>query len=103
MTSRRHFNHYSELFEVQAGACAICGDATHSLEIDHDPETTLIRGLLCHSCNVSLGYNRQRDPETCRYLLSPPALGRGWKYYGAKLPEPWDAKAAYERIMAALK
>ena len=49
-------------FLAQGGKCAICrreayGSArnTRSLHIDHDHETGLLRGLLCHSCNLALG------------------------------------------------
>ena len=54
---------YDEMFEKQNGVCDICGlpetkvirGKIVSLAVDHDHETGKIRGLLCHSCNVSLG------------------------------------------------
>ena len=56
--------------------CAICGeDGTDcgrgSLEIDHDHQTTEIRGLLCRRCNIFLGHYESRKhtiPALLRYL-----------------------------------
>jgi hypothetical protein len=78
---------------AQGGGCAICGDmppdkvagrprkdgtrsTTSGLEYDHDHETGAGRGLLCHSCNVMLGWARD-------------------------LPERLEAAAAYLREWAA--
>jgi hypothetical protein len=49
-----------ELGELQDWCCALCNKDISSLDnniyhIDHDPETSLIRGLLCPPCNLSLG------------------------------------------------
>jgi hypothetical protein len=54
------------LSDWQHGLCAICGNK-QDLVIDHDHDTGLIRGLLCHSCNVSESgerwdYYRERNP-----------------------------------------
>lgn len=50
---------YNELFEEQAGECAICGahqnDLDRPLYIDHDHDTGDVRGLLCMKCNSALG------------------------------------------------
>ena len=50
---------YNELFEEQAGECAICGahqnDLDRPLFIDHDHDTGDVRGLLCMKCNSALG------------------------------------------------
>lgn len=56
------------LYEQQEGCCAICsapGDFPTSSEkgrsragllcIDHDHDTGVVRGLLCHNCNSALG------------------------------------------------
>ena len=50
---------YQALFESQKGLCAICSvyhkDYGKRLSIDHNHKTGKIRGVLCHSCNTSLG------------------------------------------------
>ena len=48
---------YDIMMEHQNNGCAICG-STEKLHIDHDHVTGKIRGLLCYSCNVSLGHFR---------------------------------------------
>jgi len=63
-----------ELEKSQGGVCAICKKRPESrLHIDHDHETTAIRGLLCLKCNIALGAFLD-DPdlveEAARYLRS---------------------------------
>lgn len=45
---------YTELFDLQGGVCAICGKDA-KLCVDHCHETGVVRGLLCHKCNIRLG------------------------------------------------
>jgi hypothetical protein len=49
---------YLTLRGLQGSRCAICG--THEdirpLVVDHCHDTGKVRGLLCHQCNVGLGY-----------------------------------------------
>jgi len=55
---------YQELFNNQNGLCAICNNKEHrtyngkvkSLAVDHNHLNGKVRGLLCHDCNVALGY-----------------------------------------------
>lgn len=49
---------YDQLLAQQDGVCAICGNlpGKQVLEIDHDHATGLVRGLLCHKCNVGIGF-----------------------------------------------
>ena len=56
---------YADLLDGQGSVCAICnqpetrksnGDQIKRLAIDHDHKTNEIRGLLCHDCNVGIGY-----------------------------------------------
>ena len=45
---------HDTLAASQGGLCAICG-RERPLRVDHDHATGVIRGLLCHNCNVALG------------------------------------------------
>jgi hypothetical protein len=40
---------------AQLGRCAICGVELHAMQIDHNHETGVVRGLLCVTCNTGLG------------------------------------------------
>jgi hypothetical protein len=52
---------FEALVAAQEGRCAICNEengdraGTQSLVVDHDHENGMIRGLLCHRCNMALG------------------------------------------------
>lgn len=55
----------------QAGRCATCGDKPDRLVLDHDHATALVRGYLCHSCNISEAFRggiyadyRKKNPAT---------------------------------------
>jgi hypothetical protein len=53
---------YERLLLRQGGRCALCGELPEngrSLNIDHDHETGLVRGLLCHHCNTAIGLFRE--------------------------------------------
>ena len=63
-TTKRFKNRYGlenlnikEAIEASNGACSICG-ATEKLCVDHDHTTQKIRGVICASCNLGLGYFR---------------------------------------------
>ena len=48
-----------EMWESQDGKCAICGkqfQTPFNARVDHNHRTGEVRGLLCHRCNVGLGY-----------------------------------------------
>lgn len=50
---------YHQLNESQNYVCAICNgndDRGAKLAIDHCHKTNKVRGLLCRTCNVALGY-----------------------------------------------
>lgn len=58
---------YNRMFDSQEGKCAICGSEepgrnNTNFAVDHDHETEEVRGLLCHRCNMGLGYFMD-DPE----------------------------------------
>lgn len=47
------------LLAVQENHCAICADTFDDVDcayIDHDHVTEQVRGLLCHGCNVGIGW-----------------------------------------------
>jgi hypothetical protein len=46
---------YSQRIADQGGRCAICGVVTQKLVVDHNHQTSEVRGLLCVSCNGLLG------------------------------------------------
>ena len=66
------------LFEKQAGKCSICFcplvTGRTGMHIDHDHETGVVRGLLCHLCNVMLGAFAE-DPA--RLVFAVAYLRRG--------------------------
>lgn len=51
---------YNQMFNKQQGCCAICGihqsKIQRKLQVDHNHITKEIRGLLCHKCNVGIGF-----------------------------------------------
>ena len=68
---RRYELNYAEfvdLVESQNSQCAICScdldieaDTRHrQCVIDHCHETKVVRGILCHTCNLMLGYAKDR-------------------------------------------
>ena len=65
-TLRRYglsYKKYEEMVKSQNNKCLICGKEGGSEEnfgkqlgVDHDHQTDNIRGLLCYTCNMGLGY-----------------------------------------------
>lgn len=56
---------WDAMLAAQGSRCAICGDAEpggkyNTWHTDHDHDTGLTRGLLCHNCNVGIGHFRDR-------------------------------------------
>ena len=51
---------YEAMIEQQNGRCAICNTDTPGgfgcWEVDHCHDTNVVRHLLCHRCNMGLGY-----------------------------------------------
>ena len=61
---------YNTMLNGQDGKC-VCGatkarNNAEALHVDHDHNTGLIRGLLCHKCNRAIGL--VDDPENLRAL-----------------------------------
>lgn len=48
---------YTALYNSQSGLCAICRrrGGAKGLAVDHCHETGVVRGLLCHKCNIGIG------------------------------------------------
>jgi hypothetical protein len=67
---------YNEMFEKQGGVCAICGAKPSKvngtkkkhLHVDHDHKTGKVRGLLCVTCNVKLGFMEKYYEKAKKYL-----------------------------------
>ena len=63
---------YNALLIKQDGKCAICREvfiptkAHPRLSVDHKHGTKIVRGLLCHRCNIGLGAFR----DNSEYLLN---------------------------------
>ena len=50
-------NQYNELLRRQKGRCLLCnGKQKKRLTVDHNHEDKRIRGLLCHQCNLRVGF-----------------------------------------------
>src|SRR5262245_30845218 len=68
---------YDALLAKQNGACAICRRRSkRRLCVDHCHVTGRIRGLLCHSCNLALGYLRDDQASLVAALAYLGALPR---------------------------
>lgn len=52
---------FDAMVQAQGGACAICGDTTKRLCVDHDHTTGKVRQILCNLCNVTLGSLEDAD------------------------------------------
>jgi hypothetical protein len=52
---------YEWMFAEQQGKCAICLKSESKLYVDHDHAGGTVRGLLCHDCNIALGWLRDRE------------------------------------------
>ena len=63
---------YDAMFSEQQGCCAICGrhqsDLGKRLHVDHNHSNGEIRGLLCTSCNTTLGRLENNWNEFMEYL-----------------------------------
>lgn len=67
---------FQEMMNHQKGCCAICGkdfgSLTQRADVDHSHTTDKIRGLLCNTCNTSVGKVEILDPvKTSDYLNKP--------------------------------
>jgi hypothetical protein len=70
---------YDRILAHQGGVCAGCGckPGKNRLAVDHDHKTGKIRGLLCWTCNSTLGEaldSPQRLFKLYKYLVTNPAF-----------------------------
>ena len=52
---------FNELFQRQGNRCAICYSDSHGgrgWHVDHCHASEKIRGILCHPCNVAIGFTK---------------------------------------------
>jgi hypothetical protein len=61
-------NDYEWLFILQGGRCATCQTSDFKPHVDHDHKTGKVRGLLCRTCNLALGYIEALDPAVIEAL-----------------------------------
>lgn len=67
---------YDALFEAQGKKCACCGQTgftSKNWHVDHDHKTGVVRGIVCHKCNTTLGLLGDSLPkveESCNQYLS---------------------------------
>lgn len=64
-----------QMFHAQNGCCAGCGERFEpcGMRIDHCHASGQVRGILCHSCNIALGWVRDNPKTLTRlaaYLIS---------------------------------
>jgi len=73
---RANLQFYTLLFNTQKGCCAICNRHESQLKlklaVDHNHKTGIIRGLICHRCNIGLGIYENRQKEFNNYLRTAP-------------------------------
>lgn len=56
---------FNQMLEDQGNVCALCGTDDPQVRnwcADHDHKTGKARGLLCMSCNTTLGHIEAKDP-----------------------------------------
>ena len=59
------------LFESQGSKCGACGSTEPGPKpwaFDHDHKTKFFRGVLCYSCNISLGFLKDSSAR-CQQLI----------------------------------
>jgi hypothetical protein len=63
---------YNRAFQIQGGRCKGCGkhqsELNKKLFVDHNHDTGIFRGLLCHSCNIKV--DKYSTPEILRNLAT---------------------------------
>jgi len=74
---------YQELCQERGERCEVCGSRAggnvrqERLNIDHNHQTGMVRGLLCHTCNTGMGMFRdswKRLVIAAKYLMRASSL-----------------------------
>lgn len=69
---------YSRMFAEQGGRCRLCRREPlpkyPNLDVDHCHRTKRVRGLLCRTCNIHIGFIENHRAAIEQYLAAP---GRG--------------------------
>lgn len=77
----------NKLLDIQHNKCAICQNTFEEslrINVDHSYKTNLIRGLLCTSCNLGVGWIEKYEDfaEKAReYILNHPAKDLAIPYW----------------------
>ena len=74
---------WNAIFTAQGCACALCGTTNPGKRrwaTDHDHETGSVRGILCHRCNLLLGWLGDTAPKVADFSK------RIFEYVGAVPP-----------------
>lgn len=58
---------YNNMIDSQNGVCLIC-NKPNKLVIDHNHTTGKVRGLLCHYCNLGIGYFKDNTDNLNRAI-----------------------------------
>lgn len=77
---------WAEMYYHQEGRCPICHQPPPETEFvtDHDHNTGIVRGLLCHRCNTIVGrYEKERKIGRKHHLLVPQIEHYLKNHYGA--------------------
>jgi hypothetical protein len=70
---------YEAMLEAQGYRCLICNDKLmpgFKTHVDHNHVTGRVRGLLCHPCNVAIGFMRE-DVRIVKRILGYLEADRG--------------------------
>lgn len=74
---------YNDMLQRQNGVCAICDKPpkeSKNLQVDHDHNTGIVRGLLCFRCNYGMSFfseNPDRMEKAVNYLRKSKVVNNG--------------------------
>lgn len=66
---------YNRMLAAQGGCCSICGATdpggrNKRFCVDHDHDTGRVRALVCHSCNLLVGWLEKKGRPTLKQALN---------------------------------